>query len=162
MKRAIYSLTLISTFLLVGCGNAQSGETVPLSDAPAPEPVWVTDLEESKALAAESDRLILANFTGSDWCPPCVQLKRNIFSTNEFANYASENLVLLELDFPRQTPQPEELKKQNQRLAQEFDVGGFPTLVLLTPEGKEVKRSVGYMPGGPAKLAAWTEEALGR
>lgn len=159
MNRFIVSLPLIGAFLLVGCGKPQSVAPDSAGNEPPPEVSWLTDFEESKSLAAETDRLILANFTGSDWCAPCMQLKKEVFSTDEFAAYASENLVLLELDFPRQTPQAEDLQRQNQELAGEFEIEGFPTLILLNSQGEEAKRFVGYMPGGPTKFLAWTDEA---
>jgi protein disulfide-isomerase len=99
------------------------------------------------------------NFTGSDWCPPCIQLKKDILSTGQFGKYAKEELVLLELDFPRQRSQPEDLKRQNEELAGTFEIEGFPTLILLSPEGRELARHVGYMPGGPERLIQWAEAA---
>lgn len=74
MNQSIISLTFISAFLLVGCGNAQPVAPASAGNEPAPEVTWLTDFEESKAIAAETDRLILINFTGSDWCPPCMHL----------------------------------------------------------------------------------------
>lgn len=159
MNHLISSFAFVGALFLASCGNAQSTGPASANNQPAPKVSWLTDFEKSKTIAAETDRLILVNFTGSDWCPPCMQLKKDVFSTDDFATYASENLVLLELDFPRQKQQPEDLKRQNQKLAGEFDVAGFPTLVLLNPDGEEVKRFVGYLPGGPAKFMAWVDEA---
>lgn len=159
MKRPFIYLAAISLFLLVGCGKDQPAVSASTSDATASETTWLTDFEKAKSRAAESGRPVFVNFTGSDWCPPCGQLKRDIFSTEEFATYAMENLVLLELDFPQRTPQSEDLQRQNQQLAAAYEISGFPTLMLLDPDGEEIVRSVGYMPGGPKRFVAWAEAA---
>ncbi len=161
MKRFILSATFSGAALLAGCGDSEVSESASAGDIPAVGATWLTDFGQAKALAAESNRLILVNFTGSDWCAPCMQLKKDVFTTVEFGTYAGENLVLLEVDFPRQTPQPEDLQRHNQQLAGAFDPPGFPTLVLLNSQGEEIARSVGYMPGGPAHFTRWVEEARG-
>ncbi len=129
--------------------SAQSAEAGPA--------VWLTDYEEALRVAAEEGKPVLMNFTGSDWCPPCKMLKRDVFSTGDFARYASDELVLLELDFPMQTQQPAELARQNQSLQEKFSVEAFPTLILLDSAGKETRRTVGYMEGGPKAFIAWIQ-----
>lgn len=119
---------------------------------------WRTDYGKAIQLASEQDKPVLVNFTGSDWCPPCMMLKRDVFEEAAFKNFAAQNLVLLEVDFPQRTELPEELTQQNEMLQQRFRIEGFPTLVVLDPEGKEQKRHVGYMPGGPSKLISWVKE----
>jgi thioredoxin-related protein len=159
MKHFILSLKCLSLVLLAGVATAQASDSAAPTDKPRGEVTWLTNLDEAKALAAESNRLVLMNFTGSDWCPPCMQLKRDILATPEFAVYAADKLVLLELDFPRRTALPEQLQRQNRQLSIDFSVDGFPTLVLLDPQGKELTRSVGYMRGGPKQFVAWAEKA---
>lgn len=109
---------------------------------------WTTDYPAALRQAKAQKKLVLANFTGSDWCPWCKKLQQEVFSTPEFQQYAKDHLVLLELDFPQHKPQPEALKQQNKELADRYHIEGFPTLVLLDPEGQEIA-SLGYMPGGP-------------
>lgn len=163
MKRPLIYLAALGTFLFAGCGNDQpSASSSTSATTTASEARWLTDFEKAKSRAAETDRPVFVNFTGSDWCPPCVQLKKDIFSKEDFADYAEENLVLLELDFPRRTAQAEELQRQNEQLAAKYEITGFPTLVLLSPDGKEIARSVGYMQGGPERLASWIEAARAR
>jgi thioredoxin-related protein len=161
MKRLfpISLLAAATVFWLLGCDNSQQSSFTGPPSASAGQSGWLTDFEQAKALAAEKNRPVLLNFTGSDWCPPCIQLKKDILSTDEFGKYAEEELVLLELDFPRRTPQPENLKRQNEELAGAFDVEGFPTLILLSPQGKELARNVGSMPGGPERFIQWAESA---
>lgn len=109
---------------------------------------WLTDLPQAQAKAKEENKYVLMDFTGSDWCPPCKALHKNVLTSSEFGEYAKKNLVLVEVDFPNQKKQSPELKKANQALQAKYGVEGYPTLVLLNPEGKEVWRNVGY--GGDA------------
>jgi thioredoxin-related protein len=98
------------------------------------------------------------NFTGSDWCPPCIQLKRDALSQRRFLEFAETNLVLLEIDFPQRTPLPQALARQNDELHSRFLISGFPTLVLLDPGGRELGRHIGYLPGGPEALVRWVSK----
>ncbi len=109
---------------------------------------WLTDFPAALKEAKAQKKLILVNFTGSDWCPWCQKLEKEVFSTPDFQQYAKERLVLLEIDFPQRKPQSEALKRQNKELADRYHIEGFPTIVLLDAEGQEVA-SLGYMPGGP-------------
>lgn len=160
MNPWIFLLIGLGAISLAGCENAQPEGATPSRNASVPDgPDWLTDFRESTAVAAEEKRPILANFTGSDWCAPCIHLKKTVFQTEEFAEYASGNLVLLEVDFPQNVRQPEEIKRQNQELAAAFGVEGFPTLILLSPEGEEVARAVGYLPANVTEFLRWTENA---
>lgn len=109
---------------------------------------WLTDFEKAKAIAASTNRRMLLDFTGSDWCPPCIKLKKDILNTDEFKAYAKENLVLVELDFPRNKKLPAETVKQNNTLKNKYGIRGFPTLIILNAEGKQIGK-MGYMKGGP-------------
>lgn len=110
---------------------------------------WMTDFEAAKKLAAEKKVTILADFSGSDWCGWCIKLNKEVFDKDEFKKFASENLVLFLADFPSGTKLPAELAKQNERLASEYGVQGFPTVLLLDATGKVMART-GYRPGGAA------------
>lgn len=111
---------------------------------------WETDLKVAKKRAKEENKKILADFTGSDWCGWCIKLKKEVFDMPEFQEYAKKNLIMLEVDFPKSKELPAELKEQNDKLAQEFQVNGFPTILLMNSRGKEIKRT-GYQEGGPEK-----------
>jgi protein disulfide-isomerase len=126
----------------------------------AQESSWLTNFEEAKAAAKKDKKVILADFTGSDWCGWCIKLKDEVFSKPEFQAWADDNVVLLELDFPKQTPQSDELKKQNQELQKEFGIQGFPTIVFLDAKGKKLGQS-GYVEGGPEAWIAAAEKELG-
>lgn len=114
------------------------------------EPQWETDFAKAKAIAAEKNVPILADFSGSDWCGWCIKLDKEVFSTQPFKQYAENNLVLLLVDMPRSKPQSETQKKQNGAMMERYDVQGFPTVILMDATGKELART-GYQRGGPAK-----------
>ena len=116
---------------------------------------WTTDLPAAKTLAKKEGKLVLIDFTGSDWCGWCIKLDKEVFSTKLFAAYAAKNLVLVKLDFPRSLKQSDPLRKANAALKEQFAIEGFPTLIVINGDGKELWRQVGYMEGGPK---AWTEK----
>jgi len=95
------------------------------------------------------------DFTGSDWCIWCQKLKKEVFTTPEFEAWAAKNVVLLELDYPRSTPQPEAVKKQNTELAEKYGIEGYPTVLFVDASGKVLGKS-GYKKGGPT---TWTSSA---
>ncbi|MDA7980369.1 MAG: thioredoxin family protein [Pirellulales bacterium] len=102
------------------------------------EVVGTEDFENASKQAAETGKHVMLNFTGSDWCRYCVWMEQTVFSTEDFAKYANENLVCVTLDFPNQKPQSEEIKKQNAALQEKYKVGGFPTYVVLNSQGEKV------------------------
>jgi thioredoxin-related protein len=112
--------------------------------------VWLTDFAKAKAQAAERKVPILADFSGSDWCGWCKKLDREVFSQEDFLKFASANYVLFIADFPSQKKLPKDVADQNKMLAEQFHVEGFPTVLVLNAEGKELART-GYQPGGTAK-----------
>jgi thioredoxin-related protein len=114
----------------------------------ASEGNWQTDPEKALASAKGTKKLVLMDFTGSDWCSWCIKLNKEIFSQPEFQQYAKDNLVLVELDFPRGKPQSAEEKSRNMALANKYKIQGFPTVVVLNAEGKQVGE-LHYMKGGP-------------
>ena len=107
-------------------------------------PVWLTDLEAAKAQGVKENKPVLIDFTGSDWCPPCIQLHKVVFESAEFAAVASK-YVLVELDYPRKTPQAPELKAKNAELSKQFGISGFPTVLLIDAKSGEVfGKTVGF------------------
>ena len=110
---------------------------------------WLHDYNKAQEEAKTNHKLLFLNFTGSDWCGWCIKLDKDIFSQPQFKNFAHDNLVLVELDFPRRKSQPTEERKQNMQLAQQYEVLGFPTIVVLNSNGQKVWKFDGYFPGGP-------------
>lgn len=116
-------LLTISTF-----ASAQDKEYKASTDG------WLVDIEEAYSISQKTGKPILANFTGSDWCGFCIKLKAAVFVKPEWKKWADENVVLLELDFPRRMSIPNKYQQQNQSLASAFEVRGYPTVWLFNLE----------------------------
>ncbi len=129
-------LIAIASFATLGLGIASASN-------------WGTDAEAASAQAKQENKLVLMNFTGSDWCHWCHKIEGEIFSTAEFKAYAEKNLVLLMLDFPDKKPQSAEVKEQNRKLQKKYGVRGFPTIIVLNSSGEQVGK-LGYTRGGPS------------
>lgn len=125
----------------------------------AGDDIWMTDFEAAKSKAASEQKPMLLDFTGSDWCGWCVKLDKEVFSQDAFKSYAEESLVLVELDFPRGKEQSEALKKQNRALKEKYKIRGYPTIVILTPEGDLIEKT-GYQRGGPEAYVQHIQEIL--
>lgn len=132
---------MLAIFVALLAGCAKSGAADKLN--------WHANLEKALQQAKQENKAALVNFTGSDWCIWCKRLSEEVFSKNEFENYANDNLILVKLDFPRDIEQSAETKMYNNNLAQRFGVQGFPTILLFNSSGKLVL-TTGYQPGGPA------------
>ena len=117
---------------------------------------WLTDLAKAQALAKAENKMVLLDFTGSDWCPWCIRLKNEVFSQPEFIAYANKNLVLVEVDFPRHKPQSSGQKQANEKLAAQHHIEGYPTIIVLDSNGRKIGES-GYKPGGPRPYVAMLE-----
>lgn len=124
-----------------------------LLQAGAAELQWLTDLPKAQEKAKAEKKLVLMDFTGSDWCPWCVKLHKEVFSQTEFVEYAQKNLVPVEIDFPRKKEQSADLKAANQKLQQQYKIEGYPTVIVLDANGKKVGE-LGYMQGGPKAFIA--------
>ena len=113
------------------------------------ESLWMHDFEAAKAKAVKEGKPIFINFTGTDWCGWCIKLEKEVFTKKAFQDYAKENLILVEVDFPKKKEQTAELKAQNKKLDKEYGVEGYPTLYLLDATGKKLTEDIGYREGGP-------------
>ena len=108
---------------------------------------WQTDFEKAKQSAQAENKLIVLNFSGSDWCGPCIRMHSEIFESETFSKYAAEHLVLVNADFPRlkKNQLSKEQQKKNDQLADVYDREGiFPLTLLITPDGKVVKTWEGF------------------
>jgi protein disulfide-isomerase len=130
---------------------------------------WHTNIDEAIAVAKKENKPLFLFFTGSDWCGWCIRLQKEVFKTPDFEAWAKEKAVLVELDFPRRTPQPDAIKIQNSQLQQFFQVPGYPTVWLVkatTPiDGKtsfEQLGSTGYVAGGPSKWLAGANQIISK
>lgn len=128
--------------------------------APPSKPAkWLDDFTAAKAEATKAGKPILADFTGSDWCPWCIKLESEILSQKAFRDYAGTNLVLFIADFPRQKKLPARVTKQNQDLQKTYQIEGYPTVLLLDADGKVLGKT-GYIQGGPDPFIANLKQLL--
>ena len=140
MKKVILTLFLVLGSLTI---NAQ-------------ELTWQTDINKAMEISKKTKKPLLLFFTGSDWCGWCIRLQKEVLKTPEFAKWAKDNVVLVELDFPRRTAQNPELVKQNMELQQALGVRGYPTVWFVNASKKDGKvnleqiGSTGYVAGGPS------------
>lgn len=121
---------------------------------------WSTDWEAAKAQAAKEQKLLLIDFSGSDWCGWCQKLDREVFSQEAFLTAAKSKYVLVLLDFPKdKSGQSAELQKQNEALLEQFGIEGFPSVFLAKADGTPFAQT-GYQKGGPEKYLAHLDELL--
>ena len=118
---------------------------------------WQTDLPKAQTQAKADKKLVMLDFTGSDWCGWCIKLNKEVFSTTEFAEYAKKNLVAVEVDFPRNKEVSLAQKKANDELAKKYSIRGFPTIIVLDSEGRKLGQ-LGYKPGGSQAFIAELEK----
>ncbi len=129
-----------------------------ISVSQAQELKWYTDVKEAITVSNKEKKPLLLFFTGSDWCGWCIRLQKEVLKTPEFNKWAKESVILVELDYPRRTAQPDLIKAQNNELQQVFGIQGFPTVYFANAkvtDGKinfEGLGSTGYVAGGPT---AW-------
>jgi thiol-disulfide isomerase/thioredoxin len=123
---------------------------------------WQTDFPKALEKAKAENKYVLLDFTGSDWCGPCIEFSNQALSRPEFLTYAEKHLILVELDYPKRKKQSAELVKQNERLYKEYgiDEKGYPTIVLLDPAGKIKAEFSGYSGETSAELIAWIDTKI--
>jgi len=147
------TLVLFTLILLVtACGENKTQTSDNLN--------WTTNLEKAIETAKVENKAVLVNFTGSDWCKWCFKLSDEVFSQDEFKEYADANLILVKVDFPQSIPQSDQTKAYNQSLAQKFGVQGFPTIIIINSQGKPVAKT-GYQAGGPLNYINHIKSFLG-
>jgi len=162
MKKWLIVLAGVALFIS-GC-KVEVEEEVPPSAEESQEQVdhdgWNTDFERAKAKAKAEGKYMLVDFSGSDWCGWCVKLGKEVFSQNAFKAYAHENLVLMLVDFPRdKSKQSADEQKQNQALAEEFGIQGFPTVYILDPDGTPIDKT-GYQAGGSGAYVEYIKTVI--
>jgi protein disulfide-isomerase len=125
----------------------------------AAKDVWVTNYDEALATAKKDDKHLLLNFTGSDWCGWCIKLDKEVFGKSKFKKFAEKELILVKLDFPNKKKQSKEEKAQNQKLAKEHGIRGYPTILILNSDGKVIGKT-GYQKGGEKNYIKHIEEII--
>ena len=157
--RFFFHILIISSLLfsLLACGqDANDPSHISEEDN---NNLWLTDFNEAKVKALEEKKPILIDFTGSDWCGWCIKLENEVFGQTDFIKFASESLILVEIDFPNKKVQSEKLKVQNKALAEKYSIRGFPTVLLLSPEAELIEKT-GYLSGGAKAYVSHIQSIL--
>ena len=113
---------------------------------------WKTDFKKAKDIAQTEHKFIVLNFSGSDWCGPCIRLHKEIFDSEAFTKYAGDHLILVNADFPRlkKNELSGEQQKKNDQLADVYNKDGvFPLTLLINADGKIVKKWEGFPKESP-------------
>ncbi|HZK93504.1 MAG TPA: thioredoxin family protein [Prolixibacteraceae bacterium] len=109
--------------------------------------IWVNNLEQAEQKARTENKFIMLNFSGSDWCGPCIRMHKEIFDNEEFLKYTNDHLVMVNADFPRMKKDqlPKDLQKSNDALAEKYNSeGSFPCTLLLDSNGKVIYTWKGF------------------
>ena len=122
---------------------------------------WQTDFKKASSDARASGKYIMLDFSGSDWCGWCIKLEKEVFSQDAFKDFTEKNLVCVLVDFPRRIEQTREQKQQNWNLATKYGIQGYPTIIILSPDGELVGKT-GYLQGGSRKYVQHLNEIIER
>ena len=166
--KSLLTITTLIALLGTGCNQQQDPFSVkaeakePSAPDPRADKMWGHDLSAARARAHENGKLVLLDFTGSDWCPPCMALHDFVFTQPEFLDFAEKNLELVELDFPKNESIDQKLAEANARLAEKYNIEGFPTVIVMNAAGKIIHRDVGYSGKKAKAYTASLAESLGR
>lgn len=154
----------LALLVLAGLGTLYSEEAAPeapaTTEAAATDEVtlkWHHDLQAALDEAKASNKMVIANFTGSDWCGWCIKLVKEVFSQAAFINAVKDKYVFAEIDMPRNKPISEEQKAKNQEYVKKYEIKGFPSILVIKADGSVVGRT-GYKAGGPEAYAKHLEE----
>ena len=121
---------------------------------------WLTDFKKAQKIAKKEHKPIIMLFTGSDWCPPCRAMHKDLFINKEFIKL-SKKAILVYVDFPRRKPMSTEQRQKNQELRMQYrSHGGVPAMVAVTPEGKFIKEISGYRYGFPQNYINYINQVL--
>ena len=128
---------------------------------------WYNDLNKAVPISVKEKKPIMLFFTGSDWCGWCMRLKKEVFNHEEFKIWTEENIILVELDFPRRKKIDPKILNQNRELARIFGVSSYPTCWLVKPQILENNKvnflklgKLGYVAGGTQKWISVAEKFL--
>jgi protein disulfide-isomerase len=151
-------LTMKSVYLFFACAFVASFCGV--SKANASQINWMTNYDEALNLSRSTSKPLVLLFTGSDWCTWCIKLEKEALATPEFAQIAGDRFIFVKLDFPLNRTQPPEISAQNKRLQKQFDVSGFPMVVLVDPSERRIGQT-GYRPGGGRAFGQYLLKMIG-
>ncbi|MAE15378.1 MAG: thioredoxin family protein [Crocinitomicaceae bacterium] len=146
-------------FIIIALAQTNNAQTVDLN--------WHTDLSKAVSISINEKKPIMLFFTGSDWCGWCMRLKKEVFNHEKFKIWSDDQIILVELDFPRRKKLEPNILNQNRELARIFGVSGYPTCWLVKPQILENSKvnflklgKLGYVAGGTDKWISVAEKFL--
>lgn len=118
---------------------------------------WYTNYNEVNKQAVKDNKPVLLFFHGSDWCPPCIKMQKEVFDDNVFIEFASSEILFLNVDFPYKPKLSDSQLAHNKELKKKFGLPdefsqGFPQVVIIDPTGKVLYQEKGYTGEGSKKL----------
>jgi thioredoxin-related protein len=118
---------------------------------------WQTNYDTIMAQAVKENKPVLLFFHGSDWCPPCIKMQKEVFKTSAFADSTQHRVLFLDVDFPLKTRLPEVQQKHNFDVKKRMGLpetfyDGYPQVIIVDPAGKLLYKKKGYYGGGPDDL----------
>ncbi|MEZ5315561.1 MAG: thioredoxin family protein [Chlamydiales bacterium] len=120
---------------------------------------WYVDYDEAQAVAKQANKPLFLFFTGSDWCGWCKKMDQEVFTSSYFSQAVGEDFIFVEVDFPMQKTLTANQQKQNNDLKQKYGVTGYPTMIILDPNGNFIAET-SYQPGGPKAYADYLKQLL--
>lgn len=161
---------ILALLALAGLGTLYSEETAPAApaapeapakeEAPAAEGIkWHEDLQAALDEAKTSNKLVIADFTGSDWCGWCIKLVNEVFSQKAFIDAVKDKYVFAEVDFPQKKEQSPEQKAKNKEYQKKYGIRGYPSILILKADGSVLTKT-GYQAGGPEAYVKHLEEII--
>lgn len=166
-KKTYFLLAAISTLLgAAACPAAENpaaAASTPAatakSDAKTLEDIAEKDFEKALAEAKKDGKVLMLEFTGSQWCPPCKMLYKYVLNTDKFLKHAKDKLKVVVADFERNgNPRDAANAAQYAKLADTYELTGFPTIILINPQSGYIEKIVGFQIQSPEEMIAKTEE----
>lgn len=166
-KKTYFLLAAISTMLGAAvcpaagspAATAASPAATAKSDAKTLEDIAEKDFEKALAEAQKDGKVLMLEFTGSQWCPPCKMLHKYVLNTDKFLKHAKDKLKVVVADFDRSgKPRDEANAAQYTKLADTYELTGFPTIILINPQSGYIEKIVGFQIQSPEEMIAKTEE----
>lgn len=144
--KPLLSITLLTWMCLFGVAQTATAQVkqTPAAAAVKEKFTWHTDFTKASALAQQTNRKLFILFTGSDWCPPCQALKKNVLSNAGFQSAAMKEYVFVMCDFPNRKKLSSAQKAHNKKMASKYNVEAYPTVILTNAKGKRLKTINAY------------------
>ena len=89
------------------------------------------DYETAKAEAKKHNKDLLIILTGSEWCKPCVKMKKSVFENQEFIDYANNRFEIFEVNMPRNWDMNSKVYQDYAFFKDKYQTNALPSLIIL-------------------------------